>query len=228
MPRKSCMEKFSLRAYVKTPVIKRGQVTLDALLMAVRGCGDVSDLLQCVDGLYFASAGMSDQSGLFQRASFVASMRPEHTPEWRDVIRPNTKTEGLPPDALQTPGARLNDIMIGVARQRTAGNVLSAYTAHVTAFIEWHAVGHLHQVFEVLQDVPFIGKKRTAGYGEVTHWELGDSDLDGIVGYLGEPLRPVPVDRWEHGGDWIPLEAAWKAPYWEVRNRTKCYVPFAL
>jgi hypothetical protein len=55
------MEKFSLRAYVKTPVINRGQVTLDALLMAVRGCGDVSDLLQCVDGLYFASAGLSSR-----------------------------------------------------------------------------------------------------------------------------------------------------------------------
>ena len=76
----------------------------------------------------------------------------------------------------------------------------------------------------MLQDVPFIGKKRTAGYGQVDKWEVVESDLDGIVGYANEPLRPIPVDRWEYGGDWVPMEAAWKAPYWEVRNRTKCYV----
>jgi hypothetical protein len=54
---------------------------------------------------------------------------------------------------------------------------------------------------------------------------LQQSELDGVSGYMNEPLRPVPVERWVHGGDWIPVEAAWKAPYWEVRNRTKCYVP---
>jgi len=221
------MEKFLIRARLRTPIIMRGQVTLDALLMAILGRGDVSDLIKCVDGLYFASSAMTDLSGLSQRAAFVASMRPEHTPEWRDVIKPNTKTDDLPADALPSEGGRLNDVLIGVARQRTAGNILSGYVARYTSVVEWHAIGHADAVLGTLQGVPFIGKKRTAGYGEVTGWEVAESDLDGIAGYANEPLRPVPVERWEHGGDWVPTEAAWKAPYWEVRNRTKCFVPAA-
>lgn len=38
---------------------------------------------------------------------------------------------------------------------------------------------------------------------------MEDGQLDGLVGYAGEPLRPVPTDRWTEGGDWI-LE--WKPP----------------
>lgn len=218
------MEKFAIRAHLRSPIIMRGQITLDALLMAVLGRGDVSELIKCVDGLYYASSAMTDMSGLFQRAAFVASMRPEHTPEWREVIKSNTKTDGLPPDS---DGGRSNDVLIGVARQRTAGNILNGYVARYTKVVEWHAVGHAAAVLDCLKNIPFIGKKRTAGYGEVESWEVAESDLDGIAGYANEPLRPIPVERWEYGGDWVPVEAAWKAPYWEVRNRTKCFVPAA-
>ncbi len=219
------MEQFFLRAHLRSPILHRGSVTLDALLMSVLGHGDVSDFLHCEDSLYFASAVIHEASELKHRAAFVASMRPEHTPEWREVIQANTKTADLPKDALPADGAKLNDVRIGLARQREGGNILNAYEGKITAFVEWHAIGHAEQVLDVVKSVPFIGKKRTSGYGEVTHWEIGPSDLDGIVGYLGEPMRPIPVDRWMHGGDWIAVEAAWKAPYWEVRNRTKCYVP---
>ena len=193
--------------------------------MSVLGMGDVGHLLRCDDDLYFASAVIPESTGLEQRAAFVASMRPEHTPEWRDLIRPNTKTEGIPATSAPADTGRLNDVVIGVARQRTAGNILSGYWAKTTPFVEWHAVGDPEAVLNVLKDVPCIGKRRVAGYGEVGRWELQQSELDGVSGYMNEPLRPVPVERWVHGGDWIPVEAAWKAPYWEVRNRTKCYVP---
>jgi hypothetical protein len=219
------VEKFSIRAHLETPIIFRGQVTLDALLMSVLGKSDVSHLLRCDEDLYFASAVILESTGLEQRAAFVASMRPEHTPEWRDLIRPNTKTEGIPATSIPADMGRLNDVVIGVARQRTAGNILSGYWAKTTPFVEWHAIGDPEAVLNVLKDVPCIGKRRVAGYGEVDRWELSQSELDGVSGYMNEPLRPVPVERWVHGGDWIPVEAAWKAPYWEVRNRTKCYVP---
>jgi hypothetical protein len=80
-------------------------------------------------------------------------------------------------------------------------------------------------VLELVQSVHFIGKRRSAGYGEVLRWETEAGELDGLIGYAGEPLRPVPTDRWTESGDWIPVEAAWKAPYWDVRNRTRCYAP---
>ena len=219
------VDNFAIRATLKAPIIYRGYLTLDALLMAVMGTGDVRGLIKCVDDLYYASAAIPDDLGLVQKASFVASMRPEMTPEWRDFIEPNAKNTTLPSELQIRGPKKCNDIKIGVSRQRDAGNILNQYLVKTSPVVEWHAVGNAEAVLEVLRSVPFIGKKRTAGYGEVGEWSILDSDLDGLVGYANEPLRPIPVERWPQGGDWVPEEAAWKAPYWEVRNRTKCYVP---
>lgn len=204
------MKTFTLRAKLHTPVIRRGFVTLDALLMSLLGRGDVSDLIRCDQSLYFASAGFSVDAVTKQRASFVASLRPEHTPQWLDVVKTNTKT---------------GDLQIGLSRQREGGNIINAYEATVASAVEWYATGNMQQVLEVVSHVGFIGKRRASGFGEVTSWEVEEGELDGLVGYNNEPLRPVPTDRWLEGGDWIPVEAAWKAPYWDTRNRTKCFVP---
>lgn len=208
---------------MRSPIIRRGFATLDALLMATLERGDVSDILWSEEELYFASAGFAATPGLKQQAAFVASMRPEHSPEWLELIKPNTNTSGLSAQA----GSRYNDVKIGLARQREGGNILNGYEATVTPSIEWYGVGDPEAVLAVVRDIPFIGKKRTSGYGEVVEWAVEQGDLDGICGHFGEPLRPIPTARWTHGGDWIPVEAAWKAPYWDVRNRTKCYVPEA-
>jgi hypothetical protein len=208
--RKFRMETFVLRAVLQTPIIQRGFCTLDALLMATLRRGDVQDLLLCEDDLYFASAGMPTSAPIPMRAAFVASMRPEHSPHWLEVINSNTKT---------------SDLKIGLSRQREAGNVVNGYQAHATDAIEWYATGHAQAVWNVVKDIPFIGKRRASGYGEVVRWEVENGELNGIVGYAGEPLRPVPAERWKESGDWIPEEAAWKAPYWDVKNRTKCFVP---
>lgn len=217
------MERFKLLARLITPTIRRGYLTLDALLMSQLERGDVSDLLHCEDGLYFASAGFAPSVGLKQRASFVASLRPERTTEWLDVIKPNTTTPGLP----SVGGSKLNDVKVGLARQREGGNILNRYEATVAPLIEWYGIGDPQAILDVVSNIPFIGKKRTSGYGEVIEWSVEQGELDGICGHFGEPLRPIPTERWVHGGDWIPVEAAWKAPYWEIRNRTKCYVPEA-
>lgn len=204
------MQTFVIRAHLRTPIIRRGHGTLDALLMSSLCTGDVSHLLRCDDSLYFASSGFAVNSVATQKASFVASMRPEHSSYWLDVIKTNTKD---------------GDLKIGLARQREGGNIINAYTATVASAIEWYATGHMQQVLDAVQVIHFIGKRRTSGYGEVIRWEAETSELDGLVGYGAEPLRPVPTERWTESGDWIPVEAAWKAPYWEVRNRTRCYVP---
>lgn len=204
------MNPFILRAQLRSPIIRRGHVTLDALLMATLARGDVSDLLLCDRDLYMASSGFCVEAVATQKASFVASMRPEHSPHWLDLLQSNTKD---------------GDLRIGPSRQRDAGNILNSYSAIVASAIEWYATGHAEAVLAVMQQVRFIGKKRSAGYGEVSRWEVQDGQLDGLVGYAGEPLRPVPIDRWTEGGDWIPIEAAWRAPYWDVRNRDRCFVP---
>ena len=204
------LEPFVLRAHLRTPIIRRGHVTLDALLMSSLACGDVSHLLRCENDLYFASSGFAVDAYATQRASFVASMRPEHSPHWLEVLQPNTQDK---------------DLRIGLSRQRDAGNIINAYSAIVASGIEWYATGDMQAVLEVVQSIPFIGKRRTSGYGEVIRWEVQAGELDGVVGYAGDPLRPVPTERWAQGGDWVPVEAAWKAPYWDVRNRTRCFAP---
>jgi hypothetical protein len=205
---------FTLTATLRTPLIMRGPMTLDALLMAVLERGDVSDLIQCVDGLYYASGAQLVDPLPAIRASFVASMRPERTPEWVDVILPNAKKK--------------TDIAIGAQRRREAGNVLSGYQALPARAVEWHATGDADAVLEALCEVPFIGKRRAAGYGEVIAWSVEAGDLDGLVGYEGEPLRPVPVERWVDGGDWPRVEAAWRPPYWSIENRAECVVNFGV
>jgi hypothetical protein len=209
------METFLLRATLSTPIIQRGYITLDALLMAVLQKADVSAFLHCEQDLYFASASWlveepASETGKKPSAAFVASMRPEHSPHWVDLIKPNSKR---------------GDLTIGLARQREAGNVLNSYRTRSATSVEWYATGDANAVLNAVQHVPFIGKRRTSGYGEVLRWEIEPGDLDGIVGYAGEPLRPVPANRWTAGGDWVAQEAAWKAPYWDLRNRTKCFVP---
>ncbi len=204
------MNPFIVRARLRTPLIRNGYMTLDALLMAELQCGDVSHMVKCVDGLYYASAAvLADVTGNI-KASFVASMRPDRTPEWLNVVAPNTKS---------------GDLFIGDSRYREAGNVINAYDATVASAVVWYATGDKDAVLEVLQEVRFIGKRRAAGYGEVTCWEVEDGDLDGLTGYLAEPLRPIPVDRWTEGGDQIAIDTAWKPPYWAIENRAKCYAP---
>jgi hypothetical protein len=206
------MTPFIIRAHLCTPVIFNGYMTLDALLMAELQRGDVSDLIKCVDDLYFASAAVLDDTSGSIKASFVASMRPQFTPEWLDVIQPNTKA---------------GDVSIGDSRAREAGNVINAYDAKVAASVVWYATGNKDAVLEVLREVKFIGKRRASGYGEVSRWEVEDGELDGLVGYLSDPLRPIPADRWTEGGDQIAIDTAWKPPYWEIENRAKCYAPEA-
>jgi len=69
------MERFSITAHLKSPLISTGPLTLDALLMSVLGTGDVRQLLHCEDDLYFASACIQYENSLVHRAAFVASMR---------------------------------------------------------------------------------------------------------------------------------------------------------
>jgi len=204
------LNSFIIQARLKTPLIRNGYMTLDALLMAELQCPDVSHLIKCIDGLYFASAVVLANVTGSIKASFVASMRPDRIPEWLNVVAPNTKS---------------GDLSIGDSRYREAGNVINAYDATVASAAVWYATGEKDAVLEVLQEVRFIGKRRAAGYGEVTGWKVENGDLDGLVGYLAEPLRPIPADRWMEGGDQIAIDTAWKPPYWAIENRAKCFAP---
>lgn len=232
------MKTFTLRAHLRSPLIRQGFMTLDALLMANLHRGDVSDLLRCEDGLYFASAANLVGTTQPLRTAFVASMRAETTPEWLEVIAPNARSELVP---LYDDGTgklkKTNSVAIGALKRKTAGNVLNAYGAISAAAVEWHAQGDAQAVLDAVSDILFIGKKRTAGFGEISPkgWEIEEGDLNGVRGpYGGSPLRPVPVSRWKEMfprdlqlDEHIVQETAWKGPYWDLVNRDVCFVPEA-
>jgi len=95
------VQTFTLRAYLRSPVIRNGHMTLDALLMAVLERGDVSDLIRCDEGLYFARAAQLVDVRGTQQAPFVASMRAERTPEWAEVMKTCVRRLSLAPRELK-------------------------------------------------------------------------------------------------------------------------------
>ncbi|MDG2404546.1 MAG: hypothetical protein P8M25_06215 [Paracoccaceae bacterium] len=70
--------------------------------------------------------------------------------------------------------------------------------------ISWDVVGDIDKIEDLLGDAFFIGKKRTAGYGEVTSWDFKDSETDGFLGANGQPLRPIPAERFK-GDKSLPM-----------------------
>ena len=93
-------------------------------------------------------------------------------------------------------------------------------------------MGHHEEIKSLLSGAYFIGKKRTAGFGEVSSWSVSELDnshkayvLHGLIGKNGEPLRPIPVDRF-HGDKALPkTDTAWKPAYWDPENRAACFAP---
>ena len=205
------MNSFTLKATLASSIIMRGHCTLDAVLMSVLNTGDVSNLIKCDRDLYHASSanliGLIDTTAV----SFVGSMMPTtRGQQWAEVITPD----------------RAGKISINSKKASMAGAKISRYQAHTCEAIEWYATGNAEQVLEVMQGVIAIGKKRGSGYGQVTSWSVSLEDgLDGLVGVMGEPARPIPIDRWDGEKDFVVMDAAWKPAYWEVGNRAACYAP---
>ena len=48
---------------------------------------------------------------------------------------------------------------------------------------------------------------------------------NGLIGPNGEPLRPIPIDRFEGDKSFPIIDTAWKPAYWNPENRAACYAP---
>tara|TARA_R110002126_G_scaffold291785_1_gene458179 strand:- start:4374 stop:5024 length:651 start_codon:yes stop_codon:yes gene_type:complete len=208
---------FKIKATLKTPIIIRGHLTFDALLGSILFdlLGDVEAAhaaipIECVDGLYHASSAkvVPLNTGSF---TFVANLRAQHDLD-PDLIKKNKA------------GSKLHS-KVSLGRRRNFGPVLNSYNTIFTEGVEWDVIGDEDKVFELLNDAHFIGKKRTAGFGEVKQWETFESTTDGLVDDNGAPMRPVPADRFT-GDKSLPIvDAAWRPAYWNPENRGACYAP---
>ena len=211
-------KEIKITATLRTPIILQGYMTFDALLGALlfERLQDVDKAhaaipIQCDDSLFHASAAqleIIDRGGL----AIAANLRAQHD---------------LNPDHIKKSkdGERLHR-SLGLKRRRQFGAVLNKYKTATTSSISWDVVGDAEQIEDLLGGAFFIGKKRTAGFGEVINWSVIESNAsNGLIGLNGEPLRPIPVDRFEGDKSFPIIDAAWKPAYWNPENRAACYAP---
>lgn len=210
------MERFTIEADLLSPAII-STLTLDGLLGAVL-FDELQDVdkahaaipLRCTDGLYHASVAQT--VGLIEqgRHALIAGLRATHD---------------LDPNLIKKTKNGQSHQQIDLKRRRCFGNVMNGYQTLVAQSLQWHAEGDAEQVLALLEDIEFIGKKRTAGFGQVRGWRLAESELDGIADAQGQPLRPVPLTMWQGSPDAIRADAAWRPAYWVPQHRALCAVP---
>ena len=200
-----------------TPIILRGYLTFDSLLAALLfdRLGDPEKAhaqipIKQIDGLFNASAAVFEPSK--QRpVNLAGSLRARHD---------------LPDSLLKKnrAGTAVHHT-ISEKRRRDYGNVFSSYTAFEVKTVTWHCVGDYEAIADLLRDADFIGKKRTAGFGQVAAWDWSESEGDGLTTADGKPMRPIPFDMFE-GDRSLPVQdAAWKPAYWDPANRAPCFAP---
>ena len=204
------MIRMRVTARLISPLIKQGQMTFDALLMALKESEDIP--VRQTNGLFHASSAILQEPTRGQ-VCFVGGLSAQHK---------------LDPDLIKKKkdGKKLYK-SIGLKRRRDFGNVIDYYPTFETPSVTWFCEGDPDEIIDLLRGVHFLGKKRAQGYGQVMEsgWSVDEDDLDGIVGPAGEPLRPVPADMFT-GDRSLPLvDAAWRPPYWNPGNRAACYVP---
>lgn len=213
------MERFTIKVDMVSPAII-SSLTLDGLLGAIlfEELQDVDQAhaaipLRCVDGLYHASVAMPVGTIEVGKHGFIAGLRATHD---------------LDPALIKQGKNGHPHRHLGLTRRSDFGNVMNGYKTLVAESIQWHAEGDAEQVLELLQEVEFIGKKRTAGFGQVQGWHLIESELDGITDATGQPLRPVPLPLWHGDPDALRADAAWRPAYWLPQHRAICVVPKGL
>ena len=213
-------EKLRITAELKTPMIMRGFLTFDALMGALlfEKYEDVEKAhaeipIRCEEGLFHASAA---QVGDFERGSvsFIASLRADHDIN-PDHLLKNRAGTGMHRRMKRT-------------KREAYGNVKNDYRTIASQTVFWDVEGDSAKIGELLNNAMFIGKKRTAGYGEIAKWHFDEGLNDGLLSSDKTPLRPIPVHLYQ-GDKTLPIvDAAWKPAYWNPENRAACYAPEAI
>lgn len=213
------MDKIKVTMTLASPLVTNGgYMTLDALLAALifERSGDLEEAhstipLANTQGLWHGSAAIVEKTDS-ARIAFVASLRPMH----------DLKLELL----AKNPVGNAHTA-IGLTRRRDFGAVMNSYQLVTAPAITWYAEGNADAVQNLLQGVAFIGKRRASGFGQVTSLQIEAGELDGITGFFGEALRPVPLALFKGDPGNLRADAAWRPAYWHPDNRAICFVPEA-
>lgn len=211
------MDKFKVTMTLGSPIVSNGSyMTLDALLAALLfdQDGDLDRAHSAIplsnsDGVWHGSAAVTEDIDV-GRVAFVASLRATHDLDL-DLIAKNKHGS--------------THAAIGLTRRRDFGAVMNSYKVVTAPSITWYGQGNAEAVERLLRSVDFIGKRRASGFGQVTGLQIEPNELDGVTGFFGEPLRPVPIELFKGDKASLKVDAAWRPAYWHPSNRGICFVP---
>ena len=208
------MDMLRITAHLAGPLVMNGRTTFDALLAAAvfDQTGSLesahADLpLKQIDGLWHASSAIIEPHAV-NRSVIVQGMRPDD--QWLDhnLIKKNKH-------------GRVHTTFESIASTGIANLFNPTVTYHADA-VDWYATGDADRIRALLERLPMIGKKRAT---RVVRWDVEEGELDGVLGYADEPLRPVPVELWCGDKSGPIVDVAWRPAYWDINNRVPCYVP---
>jgi hypothetical protein len=209
-----CMDMLRITAHLAGPLVMNGRTTFDALLAAVvfDQTGSLesahADLpLKQTSGLWHASSAIIEPHAV-NRSVIVQGMRPDD--QWLDHNLIKKNKQGRVYSTFES------FVSTGVS------NLFNPTITYHADTVDWYATGDADRVRTLLERLPMIGKKRAT---RVVRWDVEEGELDGVIGYADEPLRPVPVDRWSGDKSGPIVDAAWRPAYWDINNRIPCYVP---
>lgn len=98
----------------------------------------------------------------------------------------------------------------------------------LTARINWFAVGDQGVIESLLEGATGIGKKRSHGYGQITHWEVKETESDWSLSRDGQLMKPIPSNLFqllELPFSHDVMQWGYKPPVWLPENKTLCVMP---
>lgn len=97
----------------------------------------------------------------------------------------------------------------------------------VTNAVTWYLVGDKSRIESLLKHCTGIGKKRSHGHGQVSHWTVIEFAHDWhLWGATNELMRPIPVEKMPiHRQDFAIRDWGWRPPAWMPGNKTRCAMP---
>ncbi|NJL03190.1 MAG: hypothetical protein HC910_22430 [Spirulinaceae cyanobacterium SM2_1_0] len=96
----------------------------------------------------------------------------------------------------------------------------------VTPCITWYAVGDVNRLTEIIQGCTGLGKKRSHGHGQVSAWEVDETEEDWhTYNSQGDLMRPIPLTAIDRKVEYAVREWGWLFPAWLPENKRICAMP---
>ena len=89
--------------------------------------------------------------------------------------------------------------------------------------VRFYCVGDRVLIGDLLEGLPGLGKKVSAGFGFIRDYDIREIDEDKSIMHGGVAMRPIPVSAIESCSR--SMSMAYKAPYWAATSYAMCAVP---